>query len=145
MKTPKVTVLVKYLSTLKKIKKKYVTSELLSKYVGVYPEVINETFSYFDPMVNMDYQYNLMDLVDQCESYLNQLKSKASEKNAHKVLVTKKKLEKYESIADFIYQKMTIGGIVDRNIVLSDVELRALKRLISDEQALRKQTKKKQK
>ena len=40
-------VLKKYLSALTKIKAKYVTAERLSRVIGVYPEVINETLSYF--------------------------------------------------------------------------------------------------
>ena len=97
MKTPNITTLKKYFSSLKKMKRKYVTSELLSKEVGVYPDIINETFSYFDPMVNLDYQYNLMDLFDQLENLINDL-SKESENKPHKKLVTKKQLEQYSSI-----------------------------------------------
>ena len=60
MKAPNVSTLKKYLSAMAKIKKKYITAERLSKVVGVYPEIINENLSYFDPMINMDYEYNLL-------------------------------------------------------------------------------------
>ncbi len=144
MKTPHISILKKYFSCLKRMKKKYVTSELLSKEVGIYPEIINETFSYFDPMVNMDYQYNLMDLYDDLEKLINDL-SKENENKPHKKLVTKKQLDQYSSIGDFIYQKMTISGIIDRSVVLDDADLRTLKRLINQEQALRKTANKKNK
>ena len=53
--------------------------------------------------------------------------------------IKKKDLEVYESINDFIYRKMTsVGGLLDRNIVLSDTDLRILKKLIAEEQANRK-------
>lgn len=126
------------------MKRKYVTSELLSKEVGVYPDIINETFSYFDPMVNLDYQYNLMDLLEQLENLINEL-SKENEKKPHKKLVTKKQLEQYSSINDFVYQKMSIGGLIDRSAYLDDADLRTLKRLINQEQLLRKNTLKKNK
>ena len=144
MKTPNITTLKKYFSSLKKMKRKYVTSELLSKEVGVYPDIINETFSYFDPMVNLDYQYNLMDLFDQLENLINDL-SKESENKPHKKLVTKKQLEQYSSIMDFVYQKMSIGGLIDRSAYLTDTDLRTLKRLINQEQLARKNTLKKNK
>ena len=53
MKAPSVTILKKYLSAMQKIKAKYITAERLSKVVGVYPEIINENLSYFDPMLAM--------------------------------------------------------------------------------------------
>lgn len=142
MKTPSVTNLKKYLSSLNHLKKKYVTSEMLSRIVGVYPEVINETLSFFDPMVNMDYQFNLMNLVEPIEKYIADIEN-ARPNLAPKKMITKKALEKYESVADFLYQKMTIGGIVDRNIILTDIELRELKKLIANEQLNRRNLKKK--
>ncbi len=135
----KISLLTKYVSQLKKSKKKYMTSEALSKIVGVYPEVINETFSYFDPIVNIDYQYNLMDLLPLAEQYINEHNLKLnSDDHIKKDVITKTKLKEYESIVDFIYKKMTVGGIFDRSAVLSDHDLRMLKRLVNDEQSLRK-------
>ncbi|MDR0934829.1 MAG: hypothetical protein LBM03_00800 [Erysipelotrichaceae bacterium] len=142
MKTPSITTLKKYLQALKKMKKKYVTSDILSRVVGVYPEVINDNLSFFDPIVNIDYQYNLMDLVNMIDEYILEQESKKIVVPSKK-LVTKKELDKYESIGDFVYQKMTIGGIVDRNIILTNLELRELKKLITNEQLVRKNTKKK--
>ncbi|MDY0177936.1 MAG: hypothetical protein GX807_03035 [Erysipelotrichia bacterium] len=144
MKTPNATTLKKYLSALTKMKKKYVTSDILSNVVGVYPEVIDETLAFFDPIVNIDYKYNLMDLVEPIEKYLEELES-AKIRQPVKKPVTKKELSKYDSIADFVFQKMTIAGIIDRNIVLSDLELRELRKLIAMEIASRKPLKTKKK
>ena len=131
----------KYLNGLLKLNKKYVTSERLSKYVGVYPEIINEHLSYFEPTLMMDPEYNLMELVPTIKNYL-------VEQEENKTLIKKnpsiKKvdLNKYESINDFIYQKMTsVGGLLDRNVVLSDQDLRVLKKLVAEEQANRKNRK----
>ncbi len=137
MKKPSVTTVKKYLQALTKKKVKYMTSERLASIVGVYPEKINEDLSYFDPMINMDYTYDLLELIPTLEKYVS---DDANKKEVAKVenVVTKKKLAKYESLNDFLYKKMTYAGMIDRNYNWSDAELRALKRLIGDEQARRK-------
>ena len=141
MKEPKVNDIKKYLNGLIKLNRKYVTLERLSKVVGVYPEIIGDHLSYFEPMIKMDTEYNLMELVPTLKKYL-------VEREENKTLIRKqptikkKDLEKYESINDFIYKKMTsVGGLLDRNIVLSDQDLRMLKRLVAEEQANRKNRK----
>ncbi|MCQ3035908.1 MAG: hypothetical protein MJ248_06840 [Bacilli bacterium] len=146
MKQPTIATLKKYLAAMMKIKKKYVTSDRLSKVVGVYPEVINETFSYFDPMVNMDYEYNLMELVPQIKDYIEGIeeekaKAKASKPAIQRNVVRKNDVSKYESVGDFIYQKMTIGGMLDKYITLTDSDLKILKKLVIEEQASRKKKK----
>lgn len=141
MKEPKVSDIKKYLGGLTKLNKKYVTSERLSKVVGIYPDVINDHLSYFEPMLNMDPEYNLMELVPTLKKYVidqEENKTLISKKPA----IKKSDLQKYESINDFIYKKMTsVGGLLDRNVVLSDNDLRVLKKLIAEEQANRKTNK----
>jgi NADH/NAD ratio-sensing transcriptional regulator Rex len=137
MKKPTVTLIKKYLTALNKIKAKYITSERLSKVLGVYPENINEVLSYFDPMLMMDYSYNLLDLKDTLEEYVSDEDNKRTPITTGEV-VTKRILSQYQSINDFIYQKMSIAGLIDKNAYLSDADLRALKRLIQEEQARRK-------
>ena len=139
MKAPNVSTLKKYLSAMAKIKKKYITAERLSKVVGVYPEIINENLSYFDPMINMDYEYNLLDLIPQMREYVLNDENKKNQRVV-KDVVTKKQLAQFESIVDFVYQKMTIpgSGLINQNVELSDADLRALKRLIQEEQDRRK-------
>ena len=140
MKEPKVSDVKKYLNGIIKANKKYVTSERLSKVVGVYPEIINEHLSYFEPTLTMDYEYNLMELVPTLKKFI-------VDKEENKTLINKnpairkRELEQYESINDFIYKKMTSFGLLDRNIVLSDTDLRMLKKLIAEEQANRKNKK----
>lgn len=141
MSEPKVSDIKKYLGGLTKLNKKYVTSERLSKVVGIYPDIINKHLSYFEPMLPMDPDFNLMELVPALKKYL-------VEQEENKTLIRKqpsihkKDLEKYESINDFIYKKMTsVGGLLDRNIVLSDTDLRILKKLVAEEQANRKNRK----
>ena len=65
MKTPTITLAKKYAQALKKCKGKYVSSEKLSKVIGFYPDVINDFFSYFNPMVNIDYTFNLREVEDE--------------------------------------------------------------------------------
>lgn len=137
MKKPAVTVIKKYLVCLNKIKAKYITSERLSKVLGIYPENINEVLSYFDPMIVMDYSYNLLDLKSVLEEYVADDENKRTPITTGEVATTKI-ISQYSNINDFVYQKMTIGGMLDKNAYLSDIDLRTLKRLVSEEQARRK-------
>lgn len=142
MKEPKASDIKKYLSGLTKLNKKYVTSERLSRVVGIYPEIINEHLSYFEPMLKMDPEYNLMELVPTLKKFLVEQEENKALVKTHQVSIKKKDYERYESINDFIYKKMTsVGGLLDRNIVLSDTDLRVLKKLIAEEQANRKNKK----
>ena len=141
MKEPKVSEIKKYLNGLLSIKKKYVTSERLSRVIGHYPEDINETLSYFEPTIKMDPDFNLLELVPAMKQFIiDQEENKAPLVRSESI--RKKDLERYESINDFVYKKMTsVGGLLDRNIVLSDQDLRVLKKLIAEEQANRKNKK----
>ena len=138
MGAPKANDLKKYLNGLIKINRKYVTADRLSKYVGVYPEIINEHLSYFEPTLKMDPEFNLMELIPEIKKYLiEQEENKTLVKK--QPVIKKKDVEKYESINDFVYKKMTsVGGLLDRNVVLSDIDLKILKKLVSDEQNYRK-------
>lgn len=140
MKGPSVTVLKKYLNLMSKNKVKYMTAERLSRLVGVYPDVINETLSYFDPMINMDPSYDLLVLIPQMKEYIQQEEEKKAN-NAPKVMATKRDVVEYESVSDFVYKKMTFAGMVDRSLVLNEKDLRVLKRLVNDELASLKKKK----
>ena len=80
MKAPNVTTLKKYLTAMSKTKAKYVTSERLSKIIGQYPEVISENLSYFNPMITMDPSYNLLELIPQIKSFINDIEDKKAPK-----------------------------------------------------------------
>ncbi|MCR5184689.1 MAG: hypothetical protein K6C32_01220 [Bacilli bacterium] len=140
MKAPSVTVLKKYVSSLTKIKAKYVTAERLSRVIGVYPEVINETLSYFEPMLMMDPEYNLLVLVPQIKQYISDLEDKKTSVVPVEV-ISKKQLEEYESVVDFVYKKMSVGGIIDRGAYLTDKDLRMIRRLAGEELKKRKNKK----
>ena len=140
MKGPNVNVLKKYLNAMSKNKVKYMTCERLSRIVGIYPEVIAENLSYFDPMLNMDPSYDLLALIPQIKEYITNEEEKKAP-SAPKVMATKKDVLGYESVSDFIYRKMTFGGMVDRNQVLTEKDLKILKRLINDELAALKKKK----
>jgi NADH/NAD ratio-sensing transcriptional regulator Rex len=113
---------------------KYVTAEMLSQTLGIYPDMINEALSLFNPVVTLDVTFNLKELLPQLESYLG----------ANKPLITKKRtanktMEKqFASFSEFVYEKMTLAGIVDKNIILSDKELKLAKKLIQTELKSRK-------
>jgi hypothetical protein len=140
MKGPSVTVLKKYLNAMTKNKVKYMTCERLSRIVGVYPEVIAEALSYFDPLLNMDPSYDLLVLIPQIKEYIQEEEEKKAS-NAPKIMAKKKDINEYESVSDFVYKKMTFAGMVDRNLVLHEKDLRILKRLVNDELAALKKKK----
>ena len=121
----------KYLSAIEASKRKYLTCEGLSSTLGIYPEIIAENLSFFEPMLAMDPSFNLKDLIPVISKYIDEETNKAPKKA--RIIVSKGKVEQYESIADFIYQKMTVGGLVDRNAELDVVDLKVLKKLVQAE------------
>ena len=138
MKEPSVKDLKKYLQGMAKLPKaKYITSERLSRIIGIYPEVINENLSFFDPMIMMDYTYNLLELVPTVKKFIENKENKRAP-TPKPVAVKKDEVEAYENYFDFIYKKLTYGGMIDRSVELSDKDLKILKRLISEELANRK-------
>ena len=88
-------------------------------------------------MIVMDYSYNLLDLKSVLEEYVADDENKRTPITTGEVATTKI-ISQYSNINDFVYQKMTIGGMLDKNAYLSDIDLRTLKRLVSEEQARRK-------
>ena len=139
MKEPKLAEVKKYLNAIVKLNKKYVTTDRLSKVVGIYPEIINEQLSYFEPTLMMDPEYNLMELVPTLKKYVVDKEEEKSTALIKKPAIKKQTLEQYDSVSDFIYKKMTlVGGLLDRNVILSDTDLRILKKLIVEEQQRRK-------
>ena len=138
MKEPNVKDLKKYLQGMAKLPKaKYITSERLSRIVGIYPEVINENLSYFDPMVKMDYEFNLLELVPQMKKFIEAKEAKRAP-TPKPIVVKKDEIDLYDNYFDFIYKKLTYGGMIDKSVELSDKDLKILKKLISEELANRK-------
>jgi NADH/NAD ratio-sensing transcriptional regulator Rex len=113
---------------------KYVTAEMLSQTLGIYPDMINEALSLFNPVVTLDVTFNLKDLLPQLENYLGTNKPLITKKRT----VTKTMEKQFASFSEFVYEKMTLAGIVDKNIVLSDKDLKLAKKLIQTELKSRK-------
>ena len=91
-------------------------------------------------MLNMDPSYDLLALIPQIKDYIKDEEEKKTPA-APKVMATKKDVVGYESVSDFVYRKMTFAGMVDRNLILSEKDLRILKRLVNDELAALKKKK----
>lgn len=121
----------KYLSAIKSAKGKNLSGEALARHMGIYPDVIREELSYFEPIITMDMDYNFRDLVPAIEEYILAEENKSVKKE--RVVIRKSELDQYSSVSDFIYQKLTIGGLVDRGRELSEVDLKALKKLVNEE------------
>ncbi len=129
-------------AVLLKKQKKYVTLDMLSRWVGLYSDVVADELVYFEPMVKMDTSMNMMDILPMIEEFL----SKVDEKNAEirvtkpkRAPVRKKELLEYRSIGDFIYRKIAgPGGLVAPSAELSDHDLHVLELLVKKEVAARK-------
>ncbi|MBO4856610.1 MAG: hypothetical protein J5511_04505 [Bacilli bacterium] len=138
MKEPSVKDLKKYLQGMAKLPKaKYITSERLAHIIGIYPEVINENLSFFDPMIMMDYTFNLLELVPAIKKFIEDKENKRAPV-PKPVVVKRNEVDLYESYFDFIYKKLTIGGMIDKSAELTDKDLKILKKLITEELANRK-------
>ena len=98
----------KYYDTIKNSNKKYVDSSYLSSIMGIREDVIREDLSYFDDLIRLLDDFNLVDILPLLHNYIN----------------TRTKREKtstnYESVTDFIYKNMTDhGGLVNKNVKLN--------------------------
>ncbi len=129
MNKPNKLTISKYLESIKKSKLRYISADDLSEIVGVYPSVIIDNLSYFEPIINIDTEYNIVELVPQMEAYLVK-KPVAEHKNKKK---DKKEKLPYQSLNQFIRDKMTFGGMFDNNAQLSSEDLRILKKIVINE------------
>ncbi len=116
-------------------KLKYLTAEMLAQHIGIYPELILDASAIFNPLISMDPTFNMLELLPQFKQYVDTLST--TKKPANK-LPQKKDLQTYASFVAFIYEKMTLAGIVDKAIVLSDADLKLAKKLIQNELKARK-------
>ena len=112
---------------------KYVTSEMLAQSIGIYPDVINDALSLFNPVVTLDVTFNLLELLPLLATHLGS--SKSVRQKSHRPSST---ILPYDSFSDFVYQKMTMAGIVDKSLQLSEKDLKMAKKLIVNELKSRK-------
>jgi hypothetical protein len=136
----KITHIDKILSALKKSNRKYVSLEDLSKAVGLYPDVLGEELSYFDPMIMLDSTKNIRDLERPIEQYLAEREEeRVLSPLPKRVVASNKELAEYPTIASFVYKKMTFaGGLVDPSTKLNDHDLHLLQKLVNKEVLARK-------
>jgi len=132
-------------SLIKNDKKKFLSLDALARKMGIYPEVLGQELSYFNPMILMDPSLNMKSLLPDMEAELAADEEKKADKpQVKRVAVSSKEVSQYRSIASFVYAKMTgAGGLVDTSVILSDKDLRILQKLVAAEIAKRKKPKKK--
>ncbi len=133
-------------AVLEKKQKKYVTLDMLSRYVGLYQDVVADELVNFEPMIKMDTTLNMMDVLPAVNEYLAGIDSQNKairETKPKRQIVRKKELLEYKSIGDFVYHKMAgAGGLVSPSAELNDHDLRVLELLVKKEIATRKKKKK---
>jgi len=141
MRTSNITLLKKIAHGLRNTKAKFSTADMLANEIGIMPEKIQEACAEYNPLVKIDFGFDLKGMLPLIDARLSELAAQA--KPARK-LITKKKIAPYNSVVEFIYDRMTFGGIVDKTLTLKDDELRMIRRLAGDElKSRRAQTKNK--
>ncbi|MCQ2801505.1 MAG: hypothetical protein MJ222_02465 [Bacilli bacterium] len=130
----------KYLSAIKGSKIRHLTCEALSRSMGIYPDVIASDLSFFEPMLAMDLTFDLRDIIPSLESYIEE--QEQAKPKEHQLHSNSLELRGYESVGDFVYKKMTINGIVSKNVKLSEDDLKILAKLVDMELKPAKKSKK---
>lgn len=130
------------IGALKRSSKKVVNLDALSRLVGLYPDILADTLSFFEPMIRMDPTINIKELLPVLEKYVEAPVGKPKQNKA-RVVVKAKEVSEYSSFTDFVYKKMTsVGGLIDPSYVLTDKDIKILERLLKEEKAKRKTKKK---
>ncbi len=123
-------------------KRKYISLEMISNAIGIYPDVLADDLSFLNPILMMDPSYNIKDLFEPLQEAIYQEENKAKDPKTKRDMVHKKELKEYKSISDFVYKKFTsAGGLVDTSIELNDHDLRVLKKLVEKESSERRKAK----
>lgn len=134
-------------AVLEKKQKKYVTLDMLSRWIALYPDVVSDELVYFEPMIKMDQSLNMMDILPSINEYLAKIDEKNKENritNPRRTPVKKAEVHKYKSVSDFVYRKMAgPGGLISPSAELNDHDLRILELLVKEEISKRKKKKKK--
>ena len=134
MKAPRLTTVKKALQSLRASKAKYVSLDDLAKRLGVYSDVLGDELSYFAPSILLDPSFNVRSIEPYLESYAQEHSSTRRIKPA-----SQREVDAYDSVAAFVYGKMTsAGGLVDPSLRLDDHDLRLLAKVVKKERALLK-------
>lgn len=134
MKAPRLTTVKKALQSLRASKAKYVSLDDLARFLGVYPDVLGEELAYFAPSILLDPSFNVRSI----EPYLSAFASEHSSARRIKP-ASQREVDAYDSVAAFVYGKMTnAGGLVDPSLRLDDHDLRLLAKVVKKERALLK-------
>lgn len=116
----------KYISIMEDWSSSEMNVKDLALNVGIYEDVIANELANFDPLIRLYPDYNILQI-------LPELKKKYQTKRRGQSAVTIK-ADEYTSVADFVYQNMTMpGGIVDPNIILDKEQLKILRKLVNQE------------
>jgi hypothetical protein len=122
----------------KKTNQKYITVDDLSQQLGIYPEKISEVIAFFNPLILMDMTSNLRDNLTDMENYLT---TKIQPKEMKKTKRIRFDIKAYKSMLDYLYQHLTIDGILDKTRQLTIAELKIIKKIINEEIKSKKPTK----
>lgn len=126
----------RYLKSIKDFKKNVVTPKMVSQDVGIIEDVVRNELAYFDPMIRLFAEYNLIDIIPFLENYITPVdKPKPTVKKGRSRIVL------YSSVGDFVYKNMTnAGGIIDPNVRLKLSQLKDLRKVVNNQISTYKET-----
>ena len=120
----------KYLKYLEESKSKIVTLHKLSLGTNIQEDVILDEFVEFDPLIRMIENTNFKKFIPDLQAVVEA--AKAVKKKAPKK--KKAKSMNYNSIKEFIYDKMLLtGGFVDRSYEFEENDIKTLRLLCTRE------------
>lgn len=125
----------RYLKAIKANKQRHLTCDVLAKDIGLYPDIIASALSFFDPVISIDMDYEVRDLIPELENFIKDKEgNKKSNKKVNKLANTK-----FKSVNDFVFNKYVVaGGLMDRSIELNEADLKELKKIINNEIKMKK-------
>lgn len=127
----------KYIQIIKNSKRKVVTVDEVSKKTGEKSDLIRDNLIAFNPLINFDLNYDLHGILNDLENCLASFELEPVKK---RMVVRSSEVDKYKSLLDYIYKKMTIaGGMLDLGYKLNKKDIKMLKKLLKrDEDNLKK-------
>lgn len=128
----RLTILNKISKGLKSSDKKVVTIDVLNAYVILKEDIILDELSFFEPLIRLTPSFNIRRIEKEINNEIIRLKNNKKEKNKSKTVNKRKKIDSYDTLLDFIEQKMLLpGGIIDVSYTFTLDDLKALRKVVN--------------
>ena len=103
MTAPKKSNIKKYVTIIKSSKDKYITVDDLSRMIGIYQDIIQNDLSYFDPMIKIDTNFDILTILSDLQKYIKiDKKQPKKTNNIKKDNKLDREASKFQSVQDFV-------------------------------------------